>query len=382
MYCTKCGTKYEGKFCPNCGTPASVNNNQFKINYDSGRPDYSIPQYNFIPPKKKKRKFPNIIIIVIILIAVFLFLSGKKGKKSQTSQTEAVSVTKAEEIKSTLQAESKQTTETEEDKSFSSSLNDSNSSVITIRNMSIRIPDNFVEKPNSNADTYDFYDYSFGSNQCVALSLNYSDIGMTDDEVKELGDKFTESFAEGFEGEFIGIKNRKSKNITMGGKKGVLFSFDASLNDIPLFVDYAFIYDNGGVYLVMIGKTEKVTEDTECILLDIIGSAELSETNSMEKETDDADDNSRSEKGIRPEIKEAIDSYEAFFDDYVVLMKKYKNNPGDISILSEYMEYMSKLSDMEQKFKAIEQQDLTTEETMYYAEVTLRIEKKMLEVLQ
>jgi hypothetical protein len=132
----------------------------------------------------------------------------------------------------------------------------------------------------------------------------------------------------------------------------------------------------------MIGKTEKVSEDTGSILRNIIGSAEISETNSSVKETVAADKNSKSEKGIRPDVKKAIDSYEAFFDDYVALMKKYKNNPSDISILSEYMEYMSKLSDMEEKFKAIEKQDLTTEEALYYAEVSLRIEKKMLEVLK
>ena len=45
------------------------------------------------------------------------------------------------------------------------------------------------------------------------------------------------------------------------------------------------------------------------------------------------------------------------------------------------MDYLSRISDMELKFKAIEE-DPTNEEALYYAEVSLRIEKKMLNVLK
>ena len=47
-----------------------------------------------------------------------------------------------------------------------------------------------------------------------------------------------------------------------------------------------------------------------------------------------------------------------------------------ISLLSDYMDYISRISDMEQKFKAIEDEDVKDEEALYYAEVSLRIEKK------
>ena len=84
--------------------------------------------------------------------------------------------------------------------------------------------------------------------------------------------------------------------------------------------------------------------------------------------------------GISTEFKEAMDSYEAFFDDYVAIMKKYKENPMDMSILADYANYMGQYSDMMQKFEKWENEDLSTAELTYYIEVQTRITKKLLEV--
>lgn len=385
MYCPNCGTEYEGNFCPKCGTPAPVINNEYKTNSDYGRQSFPSTQYNSIPPKKKKRKFPNIVIIIVILIAVVCFLStGKKGKKVQKAQTETVSVTKAEEkTTSTLQAESKAIKAEEKAMSFSSSLDDSNSSVISFYDMSFRIPDRFGDKAsNSTDDVYYFYDTSFGDDKIMMLTLLYSEVDITEEEYKSVKDTFADSFENGVEKNFSNVKNKKKQKIEMAGRNGFIYSFEGNANDLAVLLQYAFIYHDGGIYSVGIMKSKEISEDTTDILHDIIGAAKIGYIMDSQNETSNTDIDTQLEEGIRPEIKEAIDSYEAFFDDYVALMKKYKNNPADISILSEYMEYMSKLSDMEKKFKAIEDQDLTTDEALYYAEVSLRIEKKMLEVLK
>lgn len=70
--------------------------------------------------------------------------------------------------------------------------------------------------------------------------------------------------------------------------------------------------------------------------------------------------------GLRPEFKEAMDSYEAFYTEYCDLLKKYMSNPSDLSILSKYMSLMGKLSDMDEKFEAWESEDLNSEELKYY----------------
>ena len=86
------------------------------------------------------------------------------------------------------------------------------------------------------------------------------------------------------------------------------------------------------------------------------------------------------EAGLRPEFKEAMDSYEAFYAEYCDLLKKYMNNPSDLSILTKYMSLMGKLSDMDEKFKAWESEDLNNEELKYYMDVNNRVMKKLLDV--
>jgi len=83
---------------------------------------------------------------------------------------------------------------------------------------------------------------------------------------------------------------------------------------------------------------------------------------------------------IDPEFKAAMDSYEKFFDEYVAIMKKYKANPTDMSILTDYANYMGQYADMMQKFEKWENEDLNTAEAAYYVDVQARITKKLLEV--
>lgn len=86
------------------------------------------------------------------------------------------------------------------------------------------------------------------------------------------------------------------------------------------------------------------------------------------------------ETGLRPEFKEAMDSYEAFYAEYCDILKKYMKNPSDFSILGRYTELMGKLSDMDAKFDAWEDEDLNSEELKYYMDVNNRVMKMMLDV--
>lgn len=85
------------------------------------------------------------------------------------------------------------------------------------------------------------------------------------------------------------------------------------------------------------------------------------------------------DSGMRPEFKETMDSYEAFYDEYCDFIKKYNENPDDLSMLTEYADMMTQLTDMNEKFAAWEDEDLNTEELNYYIEVNSRITQKLLE---
>lgn len=85
--------------------------------------------------------------------------------------------------------------------------------------------------------------------------------------------------------------------------------------------------------------------------------------------------------GLRPDFKEAMDSYEAFFDDYCEFMKKYMENPTDFSLLSKYATMITELDSMQKKFDAWNSSDLSNAELKYYLEVNARIQQKMAGIL-
>ncbi len=84
---------------------------------------------------------------------------------------------------------------------------------------------------------------------------------------------------------------------------------------------------------------------------------------------------------ISKEFKAAMDSYEAFMEEYIDFMKKYTNSNGtDFSLLSEYSKYMSKYADVCRDFEKWKSEDINTKELAYYMEVQTRVNQKLLEI--
>ncbi len=81
---------------------------------------------------------------------------------------------------------------------------------------------------------------------------------------------------------------------------------------------------------------------------------------------------------IRPDFKEAMDSYEAFIDEYIAFMKKYQNASATemLGMLSDYTDYLEKYGEAVAKMQEWEG-DLNDEEMKYYLEVMTRINKKL-----
>ena len=85
--------------------------------------------------------------------------------------------------------------------------------------------------------------------------------------------------------------------------------------------------------------------------------------------------------GMRPEFKEAMDSYEMFMNEYCDFMKKYAESNGtDLDLLADYTEYMSKYTDVMGDFEALGNEEMNTAEMAYYLEVQTRINEKLLEI--
>ncbi|MBR2577618.1 MAG: hypothetical protein IKE38_01685 [Erysipelotrichaceae bacterium] len=107
--------------------------------------------------------------------------------------------------------------------------------------------------------------------------------------------------------------------------------------------------------------------------------AELEEFYISDKKEEKKEENKDT---IRPEIKEAIDAYEAFIDEYCDFMKIFaESDMTDAKLLMEYSEFVSKELEMTEKIEALEE-DMTDAEEAYYVEVMLRCSAKMLEAAQ
>lgn len=148
-------------------------------------------------------------------------------------------------------------------------------------------------------------------------------------------------------------------------------------------------YQGDDIMFIRIDEPDEntMTEESDEIVIEESAKTqeEISESGTepemTESETADISGDTISD-GIRPEFKEAMDSYEAFFDEYCEFMKNYKSSDNPASMLSDYTNYMTKYTDVMTKMSELDDGELSDEEVVYYTEVTTRITKKLAEVVQ
>lgn len=122
-------------------------------------------------------------------------------------------------------------------------------------------------------------------------------------------------------------------------------------------------------------KTEQTTEQkTE------EKKTEEQQSEEKKEETKEAE-TTTDETLIRDDFKQAMDSYEAFFDEYVETMRLYKENPTDAEVLAQYSDMLAREAVMLKEFDEWENEDMTTAEAAYYLEVHSRIYAKLAEVM-
>lgn len=77
-----------------------------------------------------------------------------------------------------------------------------------------------------------------------------------------------------------------------------------------------------------------------------------------------------------------MDEYEAFFQEYCDFMKKFQEDPSNLSLMSEYVDVIKQYTEAVSALDAIETNELTEDELLYYLDVTARIERMLAEVAQ
>ncbi len=113
-------------------------------------------------------------------------------------------------------------------------------------------------------------------------------------------------------------------------------------------------------------------------------SSEVIETNSESFESEENVDinqtNSEEESGDSAEWKEFLKDYEKWVDDYIAIVKRQKENPTDITILTEYTKMLADLTKWTEKADKIAKSIEGTNDALEYSKEVLRIAGKLAEV--
>ena len=85
---------------------------------------------------------------------------------------------------------------------------------------------------------------------------------------------------------------------------------------------------------------------------------------------------------VTPSFKETMDSYESFFDEYIVFMNKMMNGNAMTSMdyLNDYAAFMAKYEEAMEALDKMDTDKMSPADQAYYFEVMARIEAKLLKV--
>lgn len=99
-----------------------------------------------------------------------------------------------------------------------------------------------------------------------------------------------------------------------------------------------------------------------------------------EIETQKTEESAAQTKG-EPEWKQFLKDYEDWMMKYAEVMKKYKDNPADSSILSDYADMMKELADWQSRAETVknELENASPSEVAEYSAELLKIAGKMAE---
>lgn len=199
-----------------------------------------------------------------------------------------------------------------------------------------------------------------------AFYMDFYDVAKKDFEsyIKQCKDKgFTENYSKS-EDSYYADNDSECMLMLLFNEEKETFSIDLSKPSDDEGVDRGDSEENSG-------DTQNGSEDTT--------EPEQPIENTTEPEQPEGSGEASAD-GIRPEIKESIDSYEKFFDEYCEFMTKYSESNNDAGMLADYTKFMAQYTETMGKFEEMADEDLNDAEVAYYTEVQLRISQKLSEV--
>ncbi len=229
---------------------------------------------------------------------------------------------------------------------------------IEVGGYSFEIPDYYVLNEDLSGETNT--DYKIADGEALVRFAFDDKSAESKDEFKEICDDYLE-----------GVISGVSDDAVADGK-----DFTCEVSGAPCSGRVELLYNEPvhTILVVIFMQRDDSAADYLPDFEEVIGSAQMIEASESEN-------GSGSDTGLlSPEFKKTMDDYEAWFDHYCEVMKKYQENPSDIELLSEMSSLITEETTMLEQMENMDESEMNTAELAYYIEVTARIEKKLLEV--
>lgn len=416
MKCKHCGTEFEGKFCPECGTRAEMETTVASQNAQeqTGTAQQNPPVFKTKPAggTEKKPKKPIYkrwwfwCIVIILALGVLASVTANKKEKIDWSGIVLKEVipefpSKQGDILVNSDEELWASLDRITDEQYNKYLNQCMEQGFT------------VDTKKSS--------YSYDAFNSDGYSLNLSHIGDSLTITVKAPMKFgTISWPTGTAGYllpepsstigkfsyehdtnfcvYVGDtgKEEYDEYVTDCSDYGFDIDYDKGENYYRAYNEDGYYlslsYEGNNVMMVRIDEPNKDTEVTENAAQETVKSE--TEESSAEPKTEETIADSKDEEqkpaadpdnstvgtdGLRKDFKDAMDSYEAFMNEYCDFMEKYSKNPTDAGLIADYMSYMSKCDDFTKKFDKWGGEDLNDAELAYYMEVQTRVYERLAE---
>ena len=405
MKCSHCGAEYEGNFCPECGARAESQSpatpppiQQPAANRQNPVPPVGGNVAAYQKPKKPKKpiykKWWFYVIAAVALIAIISAISGGKGKgeKIEWSKIELRDqLPEPPSNRGTLFENSDEEFWVSLDGVSDDQYNDYLDACVD-KGFTVDADKSSYSYKAYNADGYSLDMSHIGDGLSITLkapmkfgSITWpsSTVGNMLPAPKSTTGKFSYEHDDSF---FVYVSETSKADYDQ-------YVADCSANGFNIDYDKGDTYyraDNADGYHISLkyeGNNIMAVEIKASKNSDA-GTSEPATTEPSTETTAPSESNATETKpndtdlvdGMRKDFKDAMDSYEAFIDEYVAFMKKYSDNPSDVSLLADYTKYMSKYADMVEKFDKWESEDLNDAELAYYIDVQARVSKKLLDV--
>lgn len=311
--------------------------------------------------------------------------SSSTASVSSTSEpkaTETATPTPTEEVKdlSVVSASSEAESEKQEINGFDEGTTDYTYDMFTIP-----LPNYYVT---SSSDNDSWFAETGQSVVMLGISSTTNTTELTDEKISSLMDTAPAEFLSGLSDDSIGLRFlgsdiKNKQKLTVAGYQAESFEAEGEMN-------YADAPDISSVQSKSVIIFAPNANKTYYVSLLQSNNSKYSYLQDFDKiienitvaDTSSVSSSSSTDSGeVTPELKEFLDSYEAFMNEYVEFLKQYQANPTDATLISEYTQYMTKLLELEQKaneYQSSESQ-MSTADYNYYIDSMARIEKKLIE---